>query len=153
MTEAAEFGLDPYLAAALVRQESSFDPDARSRSGARGLMQLMPGTAREAARSLGFEWSDQLLRVPDANLHMGMAHFAMLLRRYHGNTAVALAAFNAGATPVDRWRAGAGSADTGWFVERIPYMETRGYVRSVLRNWSIYRALYPQNSVLDSSRN
>ncbi|MBI4502090.1 MAG: lytic transglycosylase domain-containing protein [Gemmatimonadetes bacterium] len=150
--EAIEFGLDPYLLAAVIRQESSFDPDARSRAGARGLMQVMPGTAREAARRMRLEWSDQLLRVPDANLHVGAAHLANLLRYYRGDPVPALAAYNAGRSPVERWRR-VSERDPALFVERIPYPETRGYVRSVLRNWAIYRVLYPQDSALDSPGN
>jgi soluble lytic murein transglycosylase len=144
--EAHEFEIDPYLLAAIIRQESSFDIDARSRAGARGLMQVMPGTARQAARQLGLEWSDHLLRVPDANVHVGAAHLAILLRHYAGNPVPTLAAYNAGLTPVEIWRRFPEAKDPALFVERIPYAETRGYVRSVLRNWTIYRALYPPTS-------
>jgi soluble lytic murein transglycosylase len=143
-TEAAEFDLDPYLLAALIRQESSFDASALSRAGARGLMQLMPATARQAARRMGLDWSDQLLRVPDANIHVGAAHLSTLLRHYRGQVVPALAAYNAGLTPVERWRRRFAEArDPALFVERMPYAETRGYVRSVLRNWALYRVLYP----------
>ncbi len=141
--EAREFGIDPYLLAALVRQESSFDIGATSRAGARGLMQVMPGTARQAARQMGLEWSDHLLHVPDANLHVGAAHLAILLRHYQGDLGPSLAAYNAGMTPVELWRRFPEARDPALFVERIPYPETRGYVRAVLRNWTIYRALYP----------
>ena len=145
--EAREFGLDEYLVAALIRQESSFDPAARSRAGARGLMQVMPGTARQAAQRSGVEWNDQFLRVPDANIHVGATHLASLLRHYGGELAPALAAYNAGLTPVERWRRRFIEArDPVLFTERIPYAETRGYVRTVLRNWSLYRVLYPPDS-------
>ena len=147
VAEAREFGLDAYLLAALIRQESSFDPLARSRAGARGLMQVMPGTARQAANRQGVEWSDQMLRVPDANIHVGAAHLAALLRHYRGEVAVTLAAYNAGLTPVERWRRRfPETRDPVQFTERIPYGETRGYVRTVLRNWSLYRILYPAES-------
>jgi soluble lytic murein transglycosylase len=90
------------------------------------------------------EWSDHLLRVPDANIHVGSAHLAMLLRHYRDELAPALAAYNAGLTPVERWRRRFPEArDPVLFTERIPYAETRGYVRTVLRNWSLYRILYP----------
>jgi soluble lytic murein transglycosylase len=144
--EAAEFDLDPYLVAALVRQESSFDIGARSRAGARGLMQVMPGTARQAARRMGLEWSDHLLHVPDANMHVGAAHLSLLLRHYKGDLVLTLAAYNAGRTPVELWRRFPEARDPALFVERIPYAETRGYVRSVLRNLSMYRVLYPPTS-------
>jgi len=143
VAEAREFRLDPYLLAALIRQESSFDPRARSRAGARGLMQVMPGTARQSAHRMGLEWSDQLFRLPDANVHVGAAHFATLLRHYGGDVVSALAAYNAGLTPVEHWHRFPEARDAALFVERMPYPETRGYVRAVLRNWAIYQALYP----------
>ena len=144
--EARKFDLDPYLLAGLIRQESTFRPAVVSRAGATGLMQLMPRTAAQIARGLGVDWSERLLTVPDANLHLGAAHFATLLRRYRGDEVWALAAYNAGGRPVDRWRQLAGGADPLLFVERIPYPETRGYVQTVVRNRALYRALYPSGS-------
>ncbi|MBI3081654.1 MAG: lytic transglycosylase domain-containing protein, partial [Gemmatimonadetes bacterium] len=141
--EAQEFGVDPYLLAAVVRQESGFRRAVTSRAGARGLMQLMPGTAALTASRLGVPWRDRLLTVPDANLHLGAAHLAMLLRRYRGAVVTALAAYNAGARPVERWARMPDARDPFWFVEGIPYPETRGYVRSVVRNRALYEALYP----------
>ncbi len=141
--EAREFGLDPYLLAAVIRQESGFRRAVTSRAGARGLMQLMPGTAALTASRLGVPWRDRLLTVPDANLHLGAAHLAMLLRRYRGKVVTALAAYNAGARPAERWARMPDAGDPFWFVEGIPYPETRGYVRSVVRNRAVYEALYP----------
>jgi soluble lytic murein transglycosylase len=144
VAEAKKFGLDPYLLAGLIRQESLFRPGVTSRAGAQGLMQLMPGTAATIARQLGVEWHDGLLGVPDANLHMGAAHLASLIRRFRGDEILALAAYNAGGRPVERWRQRwSPAADWVQFVERIPYAETRGYVRTVVRNRTLYRALYP----------
>ncbi len=140
--EAREFGLDPFLVVGLIRQESAFDPDATSRAGARGLMQLMPTTADELARRLGVDWSDDLLGVADANMHLGVAHLSALLRHYDGRVIPTLAAYNAGGTPVARWLRFPEANDPFLFVERIPYVETRGYVRTVLRNRAIYEALY-----------
>jgi soluble lytic murein transglycosylase len=145
--EAEAFGLDPYLVAGLIRQESWFLPTARSRAGAVGYMQLMPATAREVARRLGVVWSDGLLTVGDANVHVGSAHLAALLRTYQGDTVRALAAYNAGGRPVARWSRLPGSVDPASFVEQISYPETRGYVRSVVRNRALYRALYPTPAV------
>lgn len=139
--EANKFGLDPYLVAAVIRQESAFDPGATSRAGARGLMQLMPSTATWVARQLGVEWGEPLLTVEDANLHLGVAHLAALFRRYDGAVVPSLAAYNAGGTPVARWLRRYPN-DPVTFVERIPYSETRGYVRTVLRNRAVYAALY-----------
>jgi soluble lytic murein transglycosylase len=141
--EAAGQNLDPYLLAALIRQESAFRGAVVSRAGAYGLTQLMPGTARQVATRMGIEWEPGLLVVPDANLHIGAAHFASLLERYDGDVIPALAAYNAGGTPVRRWLRYPEAGDPVRFVERIPYSETRGYLRTVLRNRSLYRALYP----------
>ena len=110
--------------------------------GARGLAQLMPGTAAQAARGLDVTLYPEWLTVPDLNLHLGASHLAMLMRRYQGRVEVAIAAYNAGVAPVDRWLARPGAEDPDQFVEQIPYPETRTYVRSVLRNRAIYRALY-----------
>lgn len=141
--EAEEFGLDPYLLAAIIRQEAGFRRAVTSRVGARGLTQLMPGTAALTASRLGVPWRDRLLTTPDANLHLGAAHLALLLRRYRGRVVPALAAYNAGARPADRWVRMPDAGDPFWLVEGITYPETRGYVRSVLRNHTLYQALYP----------
>jgi soluble lytic murein transglycosylase len=141
--EAAEYGADPYLLAGIIRQESSFMPEATSRAGARGLMQLMPPTAKGVARRLGIDWGDELLGVADANLHVGTAHLTALLETYEGDVVLALAAYNAGGRAVARWRRYPEAADPLRFVERVPYEETRGYLKTVLRNIELYRALHP----------
>lgn len=145
-TEAAKYGLDPYLLAGLIRQESTFRPAVTSRAGAQGLMQLMPATASGLAHRLGIDWDSGLLTVADANLHLGAAHLAALLRQYQGSEVLALAAYNAGGRPVGQWMSRFDPSDTVAFVEQIPYLETRGYVKSVLRNRDLYRALYPPPS-------
>jgi soluble lytic murein transglycosylase len=85
----------------------------------------------------------RLLSSAEVNLHLGARHLATLLERYDGRVVPALAAYNAGSRPVDRWLRYPEAGDSVQFVERIPYVETRGYVRSVLRNRSLYQALYP----------
>ena len=142
--EAAKFGVDPYLVAALVRQESAFDANATSRAGARGMMQLMPPTARGVARRGGVEYSSDLLGVADANIHLGTSHLAALLRQYDGEIRYVLAAYNAGGRRVAQWRRFPESDDLFVFVERIPFRETKGYVRTVMRNRELYAALYNQ---------
>ncbi len=141
--EAQKHGLDPYLLVALIRQESTFRPAVVSHAGAHGLMQLMPSTATHLARRLGVEWDDAFLTVADANVHIGAAHLASLLQQFDGALVPSLAAYNAGSRPVRRWLRYPEAADPFLFVERIPYDETRGFVRSVLRNYVLYRALYP----------
>lgn len=140
--EAAEFSVDPLLLVAIVRQESVFDREALSRAGARGLAQLLPSTAAQTARGLDVSLAPEWITVPDLNLHLGAAHLAALLRRFPGRVDAAIAAYNAGVSPVARWLTRPGADDPDQFLELIPYQETRGYVRTVMRNWELYRALY-----------
>jgi soluble lytic murein transglycosylase len=142
LAESRAHGLDHALVAALIRQESGFNPRATSRVGAAGLMQLMPDVGRQIARSLDFPvWDRALLYQGDVNIRLGTMHLAALLKQYDDVTH-ALAAYNAGASRVTRWRRKAGTDDPELFVERIPFVETRDYVRIVLRNREMYRALY-----------
>jgi len=140
--EAGEFGVDPLILTGLVRQESVFELEALSAAGARGLAQLLPGTAAQTARGLDVTFYPEWITVPDLNLHLGAAHLAELLRRFGGRVDAAVAAYNAGVTPVTRWLARPGADDPDQFLELIPFQETRGYVRAVLRNRELYRALY-----------
>ena len=140
--EAAEFGVDPLLLVAIVRQESVFDAQALSPAGARGLAQLLPGTAALTARGLDVTFYPEWITVPDLNLHLGAAHLQELLQRFGGRVDAAAAAYNAGGAPVKRWLERPGADDPDEFIELIPYQETRGYVRAVLRNRELYRALY-----------
>ena len=135
--------LDPALVAGLIRQESSWNPHAVSPATARGLMQLMPSVGASIAASRKYPlWNVALLFDPDVSLELGTAHLASSLKR---NTPPerALAAYNAGASRVTRWLARPGSDDAELFTEWIPFTETRDYVRIVLRNAAVYRALYP----------
>ncbi len=142
--EAQRVAVDPLLAAGLIRQESGFDPMARSVADARGLMQVVPSLGAVLARREQLSgWDPVLLYQPDLNLHFGLTHLAGVLRQYE-RVEHALAAYNAGGTPVRGWLALTGTrADPEVFIERIPYVETRDYVRIVLRNREIYRILYP----------
>lgn len=134
--------LEPALVAALVRQESSFNPRAVSPVGARGLMQLMPSVGRSIARTRGYPlWDEALLLEPTVSFDLGTAHLAGDLSRQRDLTR-ALAAYNAGAARVRRWSTKPGVADPEVFAERIPYVETRDYVRIVQRNVVMYGALY-----------
>ncbi|MGH7616258.1 MAG: lytic transglycosylase domain-containing protein, partial [Gemmatimonadaceae bacterium] len=135
-------GLDPALVAGVIRQESSFNPRAVSVAGARGLMQLLPSVGQDVSRSLAFAmWYPALLLDPDANLQLGTAHLASYVKQY-GALPRVLAAYNAGGSRVTRWTTKAGTADPELFAERIPFAETRDYVRLVQRNAQVYRALY-----------
>jgi soluble lytic murein transglycosylase len=135
-------GLDPALVAAIIRQESAFNPRAVSVAGARGMMQVMPDVGQEVARSLGFPvWYPSLLFDADANLDIGTSHLSAFMRQYQVVMRV-LAAYNAGGSRVTRWSAKPGTSDPEIFAERIPFTETRDYVRIVTRNAEMYRALY-----------
>jgi len=134
--------LDPALVAALVRQESNFTPNATSPAGARGLMQMMPDVGRRVATGMNFPlWDPVLLYQPDVNVRLGTAHLAGVLGQYP-HPAYALAAYNAGSSRVERWREKPGTDDPELFAERIPYAETRDYVRLILRSRELYEALY-----------
>jgi soluble lytic murein transglycosylase len=141
--EAAEHCVDPRLLAALIRQESRFDPNAISRAGALGIGQVMPQTGERLAGQLGLGGFDrELLFVPDFNLHLGARYLADRLGRDGLPVYAALAAYNAGPTRVGRWRAWPEFRDVDLFVERIPINETRQYVRIVYASWLWYRYLY-----------
>jgi peptidoglycan lytic transglycosylase len=143
--KAQERELDPYLILALIRQESLFDPRARSSAAALGLMQLLPSTASRVARQIGVSVpsAEQLLQ-PDINLTLGTKYLKNLLERYSNDWFKAIAAYNAGEAAVDRWEKELPTKDPEEFVERIPYLETRGYVKLVMRNHRIYSRLYDQ---------
>ena len=135
--------LSPFLMAGLIRQESAFDPLARSRADARGLMQVMPVVGASYARSEGItDWDTVLLYQPDLNVHFGLKHFAERLVACDGQIEATLAAYNAGEGPVNRWLKRLGTADPEIFIERIPYVETRDYVRRVRYNEARYESLY-----------
>jgi soluble lytic murein transglycosylase len=141
--ESRRHEIDPALFAALVRQESWYNPRATSGAGARGFAQVMPRTGQAVARALRFpHWDPALLYEPEASVTLGAAHLAASLRRYD-HEARALAAYNAGQSRVQRWNRKRGTDDVEVFIERIPFTETRDYVRIVLRNRELYRALYP----------
>ncbi len=137
--------VDVALAHALIRQESQFDPDIRSPSGALGLMQLMPGTAKEVAKKRG--WSHQnewLTTQPKQNVLVGCAYLNDLLARFNGSYPLALAAYNAGPRRVNEWIAEFGDPRSGqidWvdWIELIPVYETRNYVQRVMENYMVYK--------------
>lgn len=141
--EARRRNVDPAFAAALIRQESGFDPEAVSAAGARGMMQVMPSVGATLARRLHFPvWDPVLLFQPDVNIELGMTELRRLLDRF-GDPVRVLVAYNAGGTKPDVWARRHGAAsDPDVFIERIPFAETRDYVRTVLRNQEMYRRLY-----------
>jgi soluble lytic murein transglycosylase len=130
---------------AIARQESSFDADAVSGAGARGLMQLMPMTARETARRIGMAAAPARLDDPAVNARLGAAYLDELERVTRGSTILMLAAYNAGPSRMREWRRAYGdprdpSVDPVLWIERVPFNETRLYIQKVLENLHVYRA-------------
>jgi soluble lytic murein transglycosylase len=135
--------VDPLLILGVIRQESAFNARAISRSDARGLMQLLPSTGREAYQRMGLEgFRDDLLFDPQMNVRLGAQYLGRLTETHRGNLILALAAYNAGPSRVKRWLQELSTADWDEFIERLPFEETRLYVKSVLRNYGMYQRLY-----------
>ena len=129
---------------AITRQESSFDRNAVSNAGARGMMQLMPGTARETAGKLGMSYDfSRLTSDPSYNMLLGTSYFSVLLDQWGGSVPLAVASYNAGSGNVRKWVAQNGDPSTGGvdmvqWIEAIPFSETRNYVQRVLENAVVY---------------
>ncbi len=138
---AAEHNMAPATLFGLVRQESLFTEAARSRSGARGLMQVMPATGRYLARREGLRRRPDL-DDPAENVRLGAGYLSQLLELFGGDRIAGLAAYNAGPGRVLRWRRERGSLDRDEFVESIPLSEPRDYVKKVLFFEGAYAALY-----------
>ncbi len=138
-----ENGLDPYLVASLIRQESEFNPSAISRANAYGLMQLLPKTGKGEAKKAGLpHYSTDSLLDPTTNIELGTRYFRQMIDHFGGQTEYALAAYNAGAERVEDWRASGTFRDVEEFVESIPFTETREYVQAIVRNTEVYKRVY-----------
>lgn len=124
---------------AVMRQESAFNPTARSPVGARGLMQLMPPTARKTAGRMGVELEDDEVTSPGLNLEIGSHYLGMLMKIMKGSVPLAAASYNAGPNAVGRWLERTGEIPLDLWVSLIPYRETRRYVWRVVGNWARYR--------------
>ncbi len=143
--QAADQGVAEELVYAVIKAESSFSPTVVSPVGAVGLMQLMPATAKAMVNGNGTSSISTRLTDPGFNINLGVRHLKGLLKQYNGNTVAAVAAYNAGSTPVDRWRRSLPFQRDDEFIENIPYSETREYVKKVLSGAQMYRALYRVN--------
>ena len=143
MANSQKNGVDPYLVASLIRQESEFNAGVVSHANAYGLMQLLPSVGKSEAKKQGIKHfnANELLN-PTVNLELGTANLRRVLDRFGGQVEYALAAYNAGDVPVRQWMESGTYKDIPEFVESIPYSETREYVQAILRNREIYRALY-----------
>ena len=140
---AAANGLDPYLVASLIRQESEFNPNAVSRANAVGLMQLLPKTGKLVAKEVKMKrYTASQLYTPAVNLQLGTRYFRGMVDKFGGSPEYALAAYNAGSDRVEDWLNQGKYRDAQEFVESIPFTETREYVQAILRNASVYKQLY-----------
>jgi soluble lytic murein transglycosylase len=136
-------GLDPYLVASLIRQESEFNPNAVSRANAVGLMQLLPKTGKAVAKQVNMKrYNASQLYTPAVNLQLGTKYFRGMVDKFGGSFEYALAAYNAGSDRVEEWLGQGKYRDPQEFVESIPFTETREYVQAILRNASVYKQLY-----------
>lgn len=138
-----ENGIDKYLVYAIIKAESNFDPDVKSKADAIGLMQLMEETAVERSNVIDNEEIESYdLYDPETNIKLGTSYFAYLLDLYNGNTVLAVIAYNAGLGNVQEWiRSGIIKQD-GSDIENIPYKETENYVRKILRDYQMYLKIY-----------
>jgi soluble lytic murein transglycosylase len=148
------------LAHGITRQESSFDPYAISHAGARGMMQLMTGTAREQAGKMGVGYDGyRLISDPNYNVMIGSAYFQRMLNNWNGSVPLAVAAYNAGSGNVRKWINRYGDprsqVDMLKWIEAIPYVETKAYVQRVIENSVVYdsmRGAQPQQTAIHVSR-
>jgi len=151
-------GTDWTMVHAITRQESQFADNAISHAGASGLMQLMPGTAREQAGKIGVAYmSASLTSDPAYNIRLGDGYFQRMLSYYGGSYPLAVAAYNAGPGNVNKWLRANGDPRTGavaWidWIEQIPLSETRNYVTRVLENAVVYEALHPDKAPYGTAR-
>ncbi len=138
---ASKNDLDYPWVVAIARQESAFHPRARSHAGAMGLMQLMPATAKQAAKQAGITYrKNSELYKPEMNIALGTTHLGWLSKRFDNSRILATAAYNAGSTAVNRWLRQRGHLPLDIWIETIPYDETRKYVQNVMA----FRVIYSQ---------
>jgi soluble lytic murein transglycosylase len=137
-------GVEPAIIWGVMRQESLYEPDVTSQVGAYGLMQLMPATARGEEKKMNI--SQDSYKQPPNNILLGANHLVGLFARFN-DAPRSLAAYNAGGSPVLRWSKEP-ITDMAEWVEDIAYLETRGYVKAVLRNMEVYRRIYPRSADL-----
>lgn len=137
------YGLDRLLVYSLIREESRFDKKAVSVSNARGLMQLIPVTARETAGKVGISnFNLDELFIPEVNVQLGCFYLRFVLDRFDESIPLALAGYNAGPTRAEEWYGVRGHLPIDEFIEKIPFDETRFYVKRIIRSYGAYKALY-----------
>jgi len=138
-----EYDVDPYLVLSLIKAESNFKTDAVSTADAKGLMQLTQETFEHCMQSLGKSFSDEDIFNPETNINAGVWYLGVLLKKYDGNTQNAVAAYNAGATNVDKWLSDKAYSSDGKTLDEIPFGETARHVKKIDRYYKVYKFLYP----------
>jgi soluble lytic murein transglycosylase len=151
MMHASDKQLDPSIIYGVMRRESLFDPKAKSRVGALGLMQLMPATARDVAKGLGLKEPRQadILKIGN-NINFGTQYFRTVLNRFGNNTSLAAAAYNAGPSNVKRWLPSAKKIPADLWVATVPYKETRNYVQAVLAYATVFDTILDKDVRISS---
>jgi len=145
--------LNPFLIHAIIKEESAYKPDAVSRAGAIGLMQLMPSTGSRMSKETGFkDYSSSSLYRSEVNISLGSRYMKKLIGDSKGKIPIAIASYNAGPNAVSEWASRYGTEQMDEFIERIPYSETRNYVKKVLRSYDVYERLYGQSRLNDSRK-
>ncbi|WP_129721280.1 lytic transglycosylase domain-containing protein [Xylanivirga thermophila] len=138
-----EYELDPYLVMSVIWAESRFEPSATSHKGAAGLMQLMPDTAKWAAKKMGMkDYSDEIIYQPEVNIRLGCWYLNNLSRQFDGNVELMLAAYNGGSGNVRKWLGNKQFSADGQKLDNIPFEETKNYVSKVLNVYNRYKKLY-----------
>lgn len=140
---AEKYSLDPYLVASIIRNESSFDPEAVSIKGASGLMQIMPLTGEWVAESMGrTDYTDEILFDPRINISLGTWYLNFLYNKFDGDLKLVISAYNAGNGNVRTWLRNSEYSEDGMTLNIIPFPETKTYFRRVSRDYKIYKIIY-----------
>lgn len=138
-----KYDVDPYLVLSLIKAESNFKTDAVSSADAKGIMQLTEETFEYCMQSIGESFLSEDILKPEANIRAGVWYLGVLLKKYEGNIQNAVAAYNAGATNVDKWLADSAYSRDGKTLDEIPFGETSRHVKKINRYYNIYKLLYP----------
>ncbi|KNF09475.1 lytic transglycosylase catalytic [Gottschalkia purinilytica] len=141
-----KYDLDPWLVAAMIKVESKFDNEAKSRKDARGLMQIIPKTGQWASEQIELEnYSDELLYNPEVNIRIGCWYLNKLRSQFEYNMNLVIASYNAGSGNVSKWLKDNRYSDDGVNLKNIPFKETRLYVEKVLKHYENYKKIYGDN--------
>ena len=139
----SKYNIDPLFALAVIRQESNFQPEVGSYAGAQGLMQIMPATGKSIAGQIGIpNYSQQMLLDPEISIEMGTYYLRQQLDNFNQDMIYTLGAYNGGPGSMSRWISNSGDKDPEEFIEYITYLQTREYIKLVLRNYWFYQLLY-----------